>query len=74
MTTQPEDNKTTTWSVRCSSVFTKEQAEQITKKATRWQKLRLFFRPSHYSIDGKSVIRYKRMGGMLFVMKRGTKL
>jgi hypothetical protein len=65
---------TQAWSVRYQPIITKEQVEAITKKATIWQKLRLLFRPSHYSFDDKSIIRYKEMDGITFVMKRGTKL
>lgn len=55
-------------------LITKEEVEAITKKATIWQKFKLVFRPSHYSIDGKTIVRYKEMDGITFVMKRGTKL
>lgn len=62
----------TTWSYK--PVFTKEQVEKITKKATLWQKFKLLFVKSHYSIDGKAMIRYKKMGDKVYVMKRGTHL
>lgn len=55
-------------------VFTKEQVENITKKATRREKLRLLLRENRYSIDGDSIVRYKEMDDKLFVMKRGTRL
>lgn len=55
-------------------ILTKEQVKKITQKATIWQKIRLLSRPSKYSIDNGSIIRYKEMDGIRFVMKRGTKL
>lgn len=66
--------KLSTWTVNWQPFITKKEVDRITKKATLKQKIRLFFRPSHYSIDGKYIIRYKQMDGIAFVIKRGSKL
>lgn len=53
-------------------VITKEQVEKITEKASLLTNFRLLFVKSRYSFDDGSVIRYKQMGGITYVMKRGT--
>src|SRR5258708_1107729 len=63
---------TSTWSVK--PFITKPDVEKTKKKSTKLQKLRLLFRPSHYSFDGNAVIRYKEMDKIVFIMKRGTKI
>jgi hypothetical protein len=65
---------TATWSWTQRSILTKEQVEAITKKATFVEKIRLLFKPSKYTTDKGSFIRYKEMDGKIFVMKRGTRL
>ena len=75
--TKPQTDVGTTWKVQyrlAEPFITKKQVKAITKKATKWQKLRLLFKPSHYSIDGKAIIRYKWLDGVCYVMKKGTKL
>lgn len=74
MTSDAPKIKTSTWTVRLDPVITKKMVEQTTRKATIWQKVRLLIRPSQYSFDGKSIIRYKEMDGICYVMKRGTRL
>lgn len=55
-------------------VISRKEVEFITKKASRLTKFKLLFRRSHYSVDGKALIRYKKMGDTIYVMKRGTRL
>jgi len=55
-------------------LFSKKEIESITKKATRWEKLKLVFHSSMYSFDDDTVIRYKMMDGKIYIMKKGTKL
>lgn len=62
-----------TWMLN-TPLFTAEDVRKITRKATRWQKLKLLFVPSQYSFDDDCVIRYKKMDDTIFVMKKGTKL
>lgn len=59
---------------RQKPIITKKQVEKITARATIKDRFRLLSRPSQYSVDGGSVIRYKEMDNKIFVMKRGTKL
>lgn len=67
-------NEYQTWIFVNDPPITAEQARKITKKATIFQKFRLLFHRSEYSVDGDFVIRYKVMGNELYVMKRGTKI
>ena len=64
---------TSTWMLN-TPLFTAEDVRKITRKATRWQKFKLLFVRSQYSFDENVVIRYKKMDGIIFVMKRGTTL
>jgi hypothetical protein len=66
--------KTATYTWTHQPVFTKEMVKAITAKASLWQRFKLLFVASRYSFDDDAVIRYKRMGGIVYVMKRGTKL
>lgn len=69
--------KTETWKVTYKPFVTKKEVDAATKKASYWQKLRLLFRRSYFSIDysddGVYIARYKKMDDTVFVMKRGTK-
>lgn len=66
---------TSTWTfTQAPPLFTAKQVSEITRKATFIQKLRLLFKSSKYTFDGKSMMRYKQMDGITFVMKRGTKI
>lgn len=55
------------------ALFTAEQVKQITKRATLMQKIRLLFHKKHYVFDDGLLIEYKRMDGIIFVMKRSFK-
>ena len=76
MSYTPEDTAMNQYTLKYNKkpLFTKEQLESITKKATLVQKFRLLFVRSEYTFDGDGAIRYKQMDGITFVMKRGTRL
>lgn len=63
-----------TWRYR--PLVTKSQVDKVKKKATRLQRLMLLFRRSKYSFDisdeGTYRVRYKLMGDVVYIMKRGT--
>lgn len=71
---QPETFKSfvSVWTNR--PYITKKDVEKITRKASWHTRLRLVFVPSQYSIDGKSIIRFKQLKGITYVIRRGTKL
>ena len=64
--------RTSTW-VR-QPILTKDQVNAITMRATIFEQIRLMFKPSKYTTDRGTFIRYKEMDGKIFVMKRGTRL
>jgi hypothetical protein len=58
--------------IKAPPLFTAKQVKDCTRNATLVQKLRLLVRPSKYTFDGNSVMRYKQMDGITFIMKSGT--
>lgn len=73
MTQDTTEQVTWTWH-KAEPVITKEQAQNITSRATIFKRFLLLFKKSRYSFDQGAIIRYKEMGGTHYVMKRGTRL
>lgn len=72
MSTQESNSEA--WYFTWSRFITREDVQRITRKATRWQKFKLLFRRSRYCFDKGAVIRYKKMGDAIYIMRKGTRL